>query len=57
MNKNIQLQHLGLRDYKETWNYQEQLFNSILDLKIRNRREDLEIETPNYLLLLEHPHV
>ena len=57
MNKNIQLQHLGLKDYKETWDYQEQLFNSIIDLKIRNRREDLEIETPNYLLLLEHPHV
>ena len=57
MNKNIQLQHLGLKDYKETWDYQEQLFNSIIDLKIRNRREDPEIETPNYLLLLEHPHV
>ena len=57
MNKNIQLQHLGLKDYKETWDYQEQLFNSILDLKIRNRREDLKIETPNYLLLVEHPHV
>ncbi len=57
MNKNIQLQHLGLKDYKETWDYQEQLFNSIIGLKIRNRREDLEIETPNYLLLLEHPHV
>lgn len=57
MNKKIQLQHLGLKDYKETWDYQEQLFKSILDLKVRNRREDLEIETPNYLLLLEHPHV
>jgi len=57
LNKIIQLQHLGLKDYKDTWDYQEQLFNSILDLKIRNRREDLEIETPNYLLLLEHPHV
>jgi lipoyl(octanoyl) transferase len=57
LNKNIQLQHLGLKDYKETLDYQEQLFNSILDLKIRNRREELEIVTPNYLLLLEHPHV
>jgi lipoyl(octanoyl) transferase len=57
LNKNIQLQHLGLKDYKETWDYQEQLFNSIIDLKKRNRREDLKIDTPNYLLLLEHPHV
>ena len=55
--RNIQLIDLGLKDYKETWDYQEQHFNSIKDLKIRNRREDLEIETPNYLLLLEHPHV
>ena len=37
--------------------YQEQLFKEILDLKIRNRREDLELETPNYLLFVEHPHV
>ena len=57
MNKKIQLQYLGLKDYKETWDYQEQLFRSILDLKIRNRKEDQEIETPNYLLLVEHPHV
>ena len=26
-------------------------------MKIRNRREDLELETPNYLLFVEHPHV
>lgn len=57
LNKRIQIQHLGLKDYKETWNYQEQLFNEILDLKIRNRRENLNLETPNYLLIVEHPHV
>lgn len=57
MNKEITLQNLGLKDYKDTWDYQEQLFKEILDLKIRNRREDLELETPNYLLFVEHPHV
>ena len=57
MNKKIQIQHLGLVDYKQAWDYQEQLFKSILDLKIRNRRENLSFETPNYLLLVEHPHV
>jgi lipoyl(octanoyl) transferase len=57
LNKKIQLQQLGLKDYKETWDFQEKLFKSIIDLKIRNRKEDLKIETPNYLLLLEHPHV
>ncbi len=57
MNKQITLQNLGLKDYKDTWDYQEQLFKEILDLKIRNRREDLKLETPNYLLFVEHPHV
>lgn len=57
MNKKIQLQNLGLKDYKEAWDYQERLFKEILDLKIRNRREDLSMETPNYLLMVEHPHV
>jgi len=57
MNKQITLQNLGLKDYKDTWDYQEQLFKEILDLKIRNRREDLELETPNYLLFVEHPNV
>jgi len=57
MNKKIQLLDLGQKDYKETWEYQEELFKDIVDLKIRNRREELDLETPNYLLLVEHPHV
>lgn len=57
MNKKIQLLDLGQKDYKETWDYQEDLFKEILDLKIRNRREELELETPNYFLFVEHPHV
>lgn len=57
MNKKIQLQDLGNRDYKSTWEYQEELFKAIVDLKIRNRREELDLETPNYLLFVEHPHV
>lgn len=57
MNKTIQLQDLGNRDYKETWDYQEMLFKEILDIKIKNRREDVGLETPNYFLMVEHPHV
>jgi lipoyl(octanoyl) transferase len=57
MNKKIQLQDLGSKDYKSTWEYQEELFKEIVDLKIRNRREELDLETPNYLLFVEHPHV
>jgi len=57
MNKKIQLQDLGSKDYKSTWEYQEELFKDIVDLKIKNRREELDLPTPNYLLFVEHPHV
>ncbi|MBI6121224.1 lipoyl(octanoyl) transferase LipB [Salegentibacter maritimus] len=57
MNKQVNLQNLGYKDYKETWDYQEKLFKEILDLKIKNRRQNLNEKTPNYLLMVEHPHV
>lgn len=57
MNKQIEIQDLGTKDYKETWDYQEELFKGIIDLKIKNRREDTNLETPNYFILVEHPHV
>ena len=57
MNKKIELQDLGFKNYKQTWDYQEQLFKSIVDTKIKNRRENLGLETENYFLFVEHPHV
>ncbi len=57
MNKKVQLQDLGYKDYKETWDYQESLFKGIVDAKIKNRREGLTELTPNYFLFVEHPHV
>jgi lipoyl(octanoyl) transferase len=57
MNKKIELQDLGLKDYKDTWDYQESLFKSIVDTKIKNRREDANLDTNNYFLFVEHPHV
>tara|TARA_R110002074_G_scaffold24208_2_gene72542 strand:- start:90951 stop:91670 length:720 start_codon:yes stop_codon:yes gene_type:complete len=57
LNKSIDIQDLGLKDYKETWDYQERLFKEIIDIKIRNRREELSLKTPNYFLFVEHPHV
>jgi len=57
MNKTIQLQDLGSKDFKDTWDYQETLFKAILDTKIKNRREDAGLETDNHFLFVEHPHV
>lgn len=57
MNKKVEIQDLGLKDYKEAWDYQEQLFKGILDIKIKNRRENSKFTTPNYFLFVEHHHV
>ena len=57
MNKTINVQDLGRKDYKDTWDYQEGLFKSVVDTKIKNRREEANLETSNYFLLVEHPHV
>lgn len=57
MNKTIQIEDLGLKDYKQTWDYQEQLFKGIIDTKIKNRRKNTHLKTPNYFLFVEHPHV
>ena len=56
-NKVVEVKDLGLKDYKETWDYQELLFQKTVDLKIKNRREETELPTPNHLLFVEHPHV
>jgi len=57
VNKFIEIQELGAKDYLETWNYQEELFQKIIDIKVLNRRNNAEDSTPNYLLFVEHPHV
>jgi lipoyl(octanoyl) transferase len=48
---------LGLIDYQEAWDYQEQLFKEAIDLKIAQRKEETTEATKNYLLFCEHPHV
>ncbi|MBN4070254.1 lipoyl(octanoyl) transferase LipB [Olleya sp. AH-315-F22] len=57
MNKKVELQDLGYKDYKQTWEYQEELFEGIVATKIKNRREENNIPTKNYFLFVEHPHV
>lgn len=57
MNKKVHLIDLKRKDYKETWDYQEALFKAIVDLKIKNRREEVQLKTPNHFVFVEHPHV
>ena len=51
------LKELDLKDYNETWAYQENLFKGVVDIKINNRKNNLTAQTPNYFLFVEHPHV
>ncbi|RCS27826.1 lipoyl(octanoyl) transferase LipB [Polaribacter sp. WD7] len=57
MNRNILLQDLSFRDYKETWDFQTSLLQEIVDVKISNRRNDATEATKNHFLFVEHPHV
>lgn len=59
LNKKTTFTDLGVIDYQRAWDYQTQLFNSILEVKSKNRNLSAEEQliTDNYLLFCEHPHV
>ena len=57
MNKTVLLQDLHQKDYKETWDFQTDLLQKIVDTKISNRRNNLTKATKNHFLFVEHPHV
>jgi len=53
----VKLINLGLKDYKETWDFQENVFQKTIDIKIDNRRNDKTNPTTNHFIFVEHPHV
>ena len=57
MNNNIEVYELGLMDYEKVLKIQTELFNKIIDQKLKNRREKTKNKTDNYLLFVEHPNV
>ncbi|MBD0404145.1 lipoyl(octanoyl) transferase LipB [Flammeovirga sp. EKP202] len=61
MNKKVEFQHIGKMPYAKAWDYQTELFDAIVQTKLENRRRtdrgEAPIETKNYLLFVEHPHV
>lgn len=67
-NKQIQFQDLGPMDYQQCWDYQSELLNATAAQKLKNRNiqraldkeetvEETIKQTPNHLLLVEHPPV
>ena len=57
MNKKVSFKDLGLIDYKQCWDFQEELFAEILAVKSSNRKENKKVSTKNHLIFCEHPHV
>ena len=57
MNKVVEIQELGRQAYPDAWEYQEQLFQKIVGIKLANRSAEIPVLTPNYLLWVTHPHV
>ncbi len=55
--KKIILQDIGLKDYKNAWEYQNEIFQKIIDIKLENRKNNTTTTTPNYFIYTEHPHV
>lgn len=45
-------ENLGLKDYKEVWEYQESLFNTVLEQK-KSGSDDIT----HHLIFCQHPHV
>lgn len=57
MNKFVNFIDWGLTDYQDAWDRQEEIFNQIVALKGKNRTENTQVVTPNYLIFNEHAHV
>lgn len=55
--KAIVRKDLRLIDYKEAWDFQERLFQEIVDAKVVRRHNPQAPTPPNYILTCEHPHV
>lgn len=56
-NKQVTYQNIGKKGYKETWDYQDELFQAIIQTKMDNRRNETTTPTKNHFLFVEHPHV
>lgn len=53
----VKVQDLGLIDYKQAWDFQEELLKEAVDLKISNRKNETDFIPKQHLLFCEHRHV
>ena len=55
--KKVIFHDLGLADYREAWDFQELLFQQLLQQKTAGRKQKADLQPENYLIFCEHPHV
>ena len=57
--RKVLFEDLGRKAYKDTWDYQEEIFAQIVEQKVANRKlpENEQIDTTDRLLFVEHPPV
>lgn len=53
----VSWEDIGLKDYKEVWDYQEVIFKRAIDTKIAARENEQPLLAQNHLIFCEHPHV
>ena len=56
-NNQVKILSLGNIDYSKCVDLQKKLQKEIIDIKLFNRKNNLNKLTPNYLLIVEHDHV
>ena len=55
-NKGVVFRNLGEIDYQEALDYQKEIFSTVVEKKLENRKNNKEEATTNHLLFVEHPH-
>jgi lipoyl(octanoyl) transferase len=53
----VVVKDLGIKDYKKAWDFQNEIFQGIIDIKLANRERTAKEVPPNYFLFTEHPPV
>jgi lipoyl(octanoyl) transferase len=55
----VEYKDIGIRDYKETWDYQTEIFDKLVALKKTGNTDSFSggERPPGTLIIVEHPHV
>ncbi len=58
MSYSVIYQDIGLKEFKEAWEYQEKIFAELVEKKRRSNQGNITLnDSPGTLIFVEHPHV